>query len=757
MTDPLREQLQAELGDAFAIESELARGGMSHVFVAEEVALGRRIVIKVLDPALAAGVSVERFQREVALTARLQHPHIVPIFSAGQVNGLPYYIMPFVPGDSLRSRLDRDGPMPIAKTMSIVRDVALALECAHENNIVHRDIKPDNILLSGRSAIVTDFGVAKALTDSSKHVDTLTSLGVTLGTPAYMAPEQGSADPDVDHRADLYALGVVAYEMLAGKTPFAGRPAMAMITAHVTEEPAPIDTLRTGIPPSLAQIVMSLLVKDPGGRPQTAAALLGALESVGPQIGDHDAVLSDSSETRSVAVLAFRNLGRDDEGDYLSDGITEEILNALARVPALRVAARSSSFALKGMNLDIKEIAKRLHVSNVLEGSVRLAGNRLRVTAQLSNGADGFQLWSERYDREISDVFEIEDDIAARIAASLQVALFDAAGKRITAPERRASMDIEAYELYLKGRHFLNRRVDGMWRALAYYQRALERDPKFALAHAGVSEGYFLLTLYGAVAPREGVPKARSAALRALALEPNLAEALIVMGNASFWFDWDHEETRRLIERALRLKPSDPLVHSLHAFYLSSLGRHGEAIERATYATHLDPLGALALMSRAIVNYLASRFVDTVADCEAILDAESEDSESYRWRALSLFQLGQRDEAFQSISSSVQLSMRHPWPLANQAAMFARAGREREARETLVELESRAATEAIPPLALASVHYGLGNLHAFLAQLDRSIAARDLWLIMLSVDPGFADVRDEPSFKDALGRIVAEL
>src|SRR6185369_2082514 len=255
---------------AFAIESELPRGGMAHVFLAEEIALGRQVVIKVLDPELAVGVSAERFKREVMLTAKLQHPHIVPIYSAGEVNGLLYYTMPFVFGDSLRTRLERDGALPITQTMSIMRDVALALECAHEHNVVHRDIKPDNILLAGRSAIVTDFGVAKAFSASSRPGTTLTSFGMTLGTPAYMAPEQGAADPTVDHRADLYALGVVAYEMLTGKTPFAGRPAVAMIAAHVTEEPAPIDAIRAGLPPVLSQLVMQLLIKDPAGRPQSA-------------------------------------------------------------------------------------------------------------------------------------------------------------------------------------------------------------------------------------------------------------------------------------------------------------------------------------------------------------------------------------------------------------------------------------------------------------------------------------------------------
>jgi tetratricopeptide (TPR) repeat protein len=295
-----------------------------------------------------------------------------------------------------------------------------------------------------------------------------------------------------------------------------------------------------------------------------------------------------------------------------------------------------------------------------------------------------------------------------------------------------------------------------MWRAMEYYKRALERDPKFALAHAGVAEGHFLLTMYNALPPREGVPRARTAALRALAIDPNLTEALIVLSNAAFWYDWDRVETIRLVERTLHLKPSDPLAHSIHAYYLASLGRHEEAIDRARYATELDPLGVLAKSNLAIINYLASRFADAVANCEAILDVESEDSEAYRWRALSLFQLGEREEAFQSINSAVHQSQRHHWPLANQAAMLARAGKADLAHEILTELEQRRANEPIPPLALASVHYGLGNLDEFFTLIDQSIEARDSWLILLGVDPGFADMRQEARFEAALGRIVPQ-
>ncbi|MEP6999204.1 MAG: protein kinase [bacterium] len=771
-----RDDLQDALGGAFVIESELARGGMAQVFVAEEVALRRRIVVKVLDPDLAASVNVERFKREVALTARLQHPHIVPIFSTGEAHGLPFYTMPMVAGDSLRARIDRDGALPVSEAVSILRDIALALECAHAHNVVHRDIKPDNVLIAGRSAIVSDFGVAKAVSDSTKaasrhsvtsggtrskrnlsgEITTLTSLGMTLGTPAYMAPEQGAADPGIDFRADLYSLGVVAYEMLAGRTPFGNRSAMALIAANIMEEPTPIDSLRKGIPSALTSLVMHCLEKDPAKRIQSATELLNRLATIGSAIGGSNSVVRAASEehTRSVAVLAFRNISGLPENEYLSDGITEEILNVLARVPELRVAARSSSFAFKGRDIDIKEIARQLGVRTVLEGSVRQSGMRLRVTAQLSNAINGFQMWSERYDRELSDVFAIQEEIAASIASSLQVALFDASGEHVATPARRASTDVEAYELYLKARHFIDQRVDGMWKAMDFYRRAVERDQRFALAHAGVAEGWLFLTLYNAVQPHEGAPKARAAAQRALELEPSLPEALIVLSNASLWYDWDRDESIRLIERALHLKPSDPLAHTASAYYLASLGRHEEAVERARYAVELDPLGTAARSNLAIINYLAMHFEDAIASCQEILAVSPQNSDAYRWRALSQFHLAQRDEAFVSIQEAVRLSRRHHWPLANHAAMLARTKRPDEARAILAELETRSAKEPIPALALGLVHYALGELDAFFALLDKSIDARDVWLILLNVDPGFAALREHPRFRAAVARIV---
>jgi len=395
----LREQLQHSLGDAYTIERELGGGGMSRVFLADEAALGRRVVVKLLPAELMGGVSIGRFRREISLAARLQHPHLVPVLAAGEIDGQPYYTMPFVEGESLRARLSH-GELPISETISILRDVARALEYAHAKGVTHRDIKPDNVLLAGRSAVVTDLGVAKAISDSAATTGTMTSVGVALGTPAYMAPEQAAGDPATDHRADIYAFGMMAYEMLAGHSPFVGRSAQATLAAHVVETPPPIASLRPATPPRLADLVTRCIAKKPADRPQTAGEIASELEAVGtPLEGSAQARVTASGSRlliagalgvllvvagvvlwrsrgesngdaaiRSIAILPFENKSGDTTFDYLHDGITDHVRDALNAVPGLTVKARSSSQQMKGR--DAREVGAKLGVGAVVQGSV---------------------------------------------------------------------------------------------------------------------------------------------------------------------------------------------------------------------------------------------------------------------------------------------------------------------------------------------------------------------------------------------------
>ena len=375
VTAELRDHLQTALTGAYVVEREIAGGGMSRVFVAEERALGRRVVVKVLSPELAAGVNVERFRREIQLTARLQHPHIVPILSAGEMDGLPFYTMPLVEGESLRVRLVRAGALPVALAVSILRDVARALDFAHEKGVVHRDIKPDNILLAGDSAAVSDFGIAKAIAASRLGDDeALTQLGMALGTPHYMAPEQIAADPAIDHRADLYSLGCVAYEMLAGETPFAGRAPTALFKAHLLEQPARITSKRADVPDTLEVVISRCLAKDPATRPPSARDVLALLDRTSAAVAESTTAAIPVREALTIVVLPFVNLDADAEGEHFADGLTDEVITDLSMLKMLRVTSRQSAMRLKGSDKDVRTIARELGTRYVLTGGIRRAG-----------------------------------------------------------------------------------------------------------------------------------------------------------------------------------------------------------------------------------------------------------------------------------------------------------------------------------------------------------------------------------------------
>ena len=473
----LRDQVQQALGAEFDIEYELGGGGMSHVYVARDRRLQRQIVVKVLSPEIASELSADRFRREIMLSAALQHPHIVGVLGAGETGGLPYFTMPFVDGESLRTRIVR-GPLSIAHTVSILKDVARALAFAHARGIVHRDIKPDNVLLSGGSACVADFGVAKALTaalQEQSRSGTLTRVGTSIGTPQYMAPEQAAADV-VDHRADIYAFGIMAYEMLTGQPPFHGRSAKQLLAAQLTEIPAPLETARAGIPVALSSLVMRCLEKEPDARPQSATELIEILENPAVVSGDfvstpgmaglhaskrvstrgwrraaavvatvfalgalammvasrragaHAATSGAlvraaspgvAAASRVIAVLPLVNLGDDTDDSRIAEAIADRIASALTRVPGLRVLSSTTVASAFGKGGSPTAVARALNARTLIEGTVQREGSRLRVTARVVDASDGSMLWADVYDGDTNDVFAIQDHIAEMVRSAL--------------------------------------------------------------------------------------------------------------------------------------------------------------------------------------------------------------------------------------------------------------------------------------------------------------------------------------------------
>ena len=762
MTD-LRATLERTLGDSYTFERELTGAGMSRVFVAMDRQLGREVVIKVLAPEVAAELSADRFRREIQLAARLQHPHIVPLLSSGEVNGTPYFTMPFVEGESLRARLARVGELPVPEAVRILREVASALSYAHKHGVVHRDIKPDNVMLTDEFALVTDFGVAKAVSESTKAPGnaTLTGLGVTLGTPAYMAPEQAMADPAIDHRADIYAFGVMAYEILTGSLPFSGRSMQATLAAHAIEKPESIERKRPGIPQPLAALVMQCLEKRPADRPQAAAELLPVLDTVqtNPEgraagatsrnvkiIAAVAAVIviavatlysvmnrrgaggtpEPVTQLRSVAVLPLANVGGDSKDEYFSDGMTDELANALSKLPGLRVASRTSAYAFKGKrDVDVGEIGRKLHVQAILEGTVRRSGDRLRVGAQLTNVSDGLAMWSDTYERRTSDVFTVQDDIASAIADALKLKLGGEATK-LSSSSSRGTENLEAYDSYLRGRYFWNGRgAANLRKALAYFEKAIAGDPRFARAYAGLAITYALLPEYTDAPPADGLAKARVAATRALALDSTLAEAHTALGLASV-HAWDFRNGESEYQKAIALDPEYPTAHQWYGELLYHTGRIDSSLVEIRRAVALDPLAPILPVALGYALTLAGRYDEALAQFSRADELAPGLGLTRQVFADAHLQMGQTREAIEELEEAVRLNSETLFTKGRLCHAYGIAGRTQEATKLLSEIEARTDREHASWVPRAVCQLGLGNRPAALDAMESAVRNHEI-------------------------------
>ena len=752
----LATRLQATLGPSFAIERELGGGGMSRVYLVADAALARRIVAKILPPDLGGKVNAERFRREIQIAAGLQHPCIVPVLTTGLMEGVPYYTMPYVEGESLRARLRSGQLVPHSRAVRILRDVASAMAHAHEHAVAHRDLKPDNVLLSSGYAVVTDFGVAKAVSSARSVEDLeLTTRGMTVGTPAYMAPEQATADPAADHRVDIYAFGVMAYELFTGQRPFVGKSAQELLVAHITKVPPPIADRRPDLPPPLASLVMRCLAKAPDDRPNAPEIvdLLDTAISTGTSTGSATPITGPQASTAalpSIAVLPFVNLTGNPDNDYLGDGIAEAILNALARLRTMHVAARSSSFAFRGPSVDVRAVGERLGVRSVLEGSVRRSGNRFRVTVQLVDVSSGFQLWSERYDREVDDVFEIEENIAGAVVDTLKVTLLKDARAPL-AP--RPTSNMEAYKLYLRGRFSWNQTGAGIERALELFEQALALDPEFALAHTGVADVFIAAGIFETMPPAEAFPLARVAAERAHALDPSLPEAHAALGAVSLYYDWDFAAARASLERAVALNPNNVTAYTWLTIYHAVRGEPDTALEWARRAIQLDPLAAPAAYSELFTLYSAQRYREAVECANRVLTLNPSYAEGYRSLGWCLLMLGEHEAAFDALRQAVKLGSSYGWAVANLAAAHAHVGNLDEADRMLAELEEKATTEWISPLTIGVINVSRRRYADAIARAERSFEARDCWVVSLGVEPTWSALRGNPRFEALIARV----
>jgi serine/threonine-protein kinase len=740
----LRLQLQSSLGGTYTIERELGGGSMSRVFLANEIALDRKIVLKVLPADMAATVMLDRFRREIQLAAQLQHPHILPLFSAGEVNGVPYFTMPFVNGESLRKKLGAGGRLPVADAVRILREVASALTYAHQCDVVHRDIKPENVLLSHGSAIVMDFGVAKAIQASTRQKDNaLTSEGFAIGTPAYMSPEQSAADLETDHRSDIYAFGIMAYEMLVGSRPFTAKSQRAMLAAHLMEKPVPIKERRSDIPDALAQLVMSCLQKEPSDRPQHASELVLALD----MLPLNETAASPRPERRdpSIAVLPFANLSGEPGSEYFSDGITDEIIGALSGIPSLRVAARTSCFALKGRHLNVKEIGELLDVDSVLEGSVRRANKRVRITTQLITAANGHRLFAERYDRELEDVFAIQEEIAKSIVQKLEVSL---SHEDEAALGNRQTGNIEAYEHYLRGR-FIWTGTRQLPSAIQHFAEALKHDPDYALAYHGLADSYCTLGVYAFLPPSVAMPLAKEAAVRGQQLAPTLGETGTSLGFVKL-LEWDWTGAEASLRESIAKHPGHALAHAFLALLLSNLDRSAEAKAEGILAYEIDPLHNAIT---ALVHCCAREYDEAIAHCERVLELDPVSFNALYVISLSYALEGRYQQAVDYAQQGARLSPDVVFAQALHAAICAMAGNTVEARAILAGLTDHARNTYVAPVLLSWVYAHLGETDLAFRCLDQAVEERSPTLAVGIRSPMYDPLRLDPRYDVLLGKL----
>jgi serine/threonine-protein kinase len=722
----------------YRIVEKLGGGGMGVVYKAEDTKLKRTVALKFLPEELSRDrQALERFQREAQAASALNHPNICTIYDIDEHEGQRFIAMEFLEGGALKVHIEH-GPLPVLDALDLACQMAEALAEAHAHRIVHRDIKPGNVMLtkSGHVKLV-DFGLARL-----PEMASVTTTGATLGTPAYMAPEQVRGET-IDGRADLWALGIVLYEMLAARHPFASESVQGTLHGVLNRAPEPLERLRSGLPPALVRIVNRALTKDALRRYQQAEQMLADMQACRQQLQSSPARVEGERRVPSIAVLPFANLSADKEQEYFCDGMTEELITGLSALPGLRVAAHSSSFQFKGQALDIRKVGEQLNVETVLEGSVRKLGERLRVAAQLVNVSDGYHLWSERYDRRLDDVFEVQDEIARAIVEKLKVKLI---GEPEAPLVKRGTENMEAYQLYLQGRYYFARRYKGgLGEAVDCYSRAVAIDPGFAPAWAGLGESYGIMSWYAYGPLRELHPKAMEAARRALMLDERLAEAHHALAVAHTYLEWDWTAIEREFMRALALNPHAAWTHTMYALGLAAMGRDNDAVREAECATTIDPLSAIFAYTRGLTYYLLRRLPRAIEELQKAVALDPYFVPGWWGLAVVRTATARHEEAIAAAERAVTLSERAVFCVGFQGLVLGNAGRMSEARRLLEELIERSRREYVPLTMLALVHFGLGEDDEALACIERQQAQDKITPLML-VGSWCDRIRGDPRF-----------
>ena len=746
---------------AYQVLSTLGAGGMGHVYRARDTKLNRDVALKTLPDAFARdGDRLARFRREAQAVAALNHPHIVTIFSIEEQDDVPFMTMELIEGSTLDQGIPAGG-LSLARFFDIAIALAEALSAAHRKHIVHRDLKPANVMMTDDGNVkVLDFGLARTVApDVVRLEDAVTSLGLTadgtiVGTMPYMSPEQIEAKP-LDHRTDIFSLGIILYELATGERPFRGDSSAGLISSILRDHPEPVGERRSDLPGGVCRLIGRCLEKPRRDRIQTANEVLvelkaqrrtwesgtGAAGRAAPDITP-----PPTKGATSIAVLAFTDMSAAKDQDWFCDGIAEEILNALTPLKGLRVAARTSAFSFKGKGADLRTIGEKLNVMTVLEGSVRRAGDRVRITVRLSEVATGFQLWSERYDSELKDIFDVQDEIAKAIAERLRVTLAGGKDDRLV---EQATANIEAYQLYLKGRALVDRRGANVPAGLDLLRKAVELDPGYSLAWAGVADALTVMAYSGAARGSDSKAQAMAAARRSIELDPASAVGHTSLASATLLFENNRAVAKVMFERALELNPDYAMGRCWYAhFYLNwARGDFEQGIAEIRRALDIDPLSAYITMSLGCGLFTAGRLDEAIETCRR---ASQLDPESFvsRWAlGIALGMAGRSAEAVSTLEAAAVMSGRHSLALTGLAGVFAQGGQPSEALTLHRELIGRASRSYVSPTHLALTAEAAGQHEEAMAFARRAWDEREPSFILWARHfPQYRTLHSDPRF-----------
>jgi len=773
----------------YEIIEELGKGGMGRVYRVEDKKVKEEVALKLIKPEIASDKkTIQRFRNELTTARKIRHKNVCAMFDLGEEKGSHYITMDFIPGQDLKGLIKQSGQLAVGTTIKIAKQMIEGLAEAHRLGVVHRDLKPSNIMIDKEGgARIMDFGIARSLKGKG-----ITGAGVMIGTPEYMSPEQVEGK-EVDQRSDIYSLGIILYEMLTGSLPFEGDTPFTIGVKHKSEIPKDPKEINPQIPDDLSGLILKCMQKDKENRYQEAGELLTELNNIEQGIPTSDRMAPKRkpitsreitvtfglkklfipalivvalvitvliiwqpwsqketvpipSDKPSIAVLSFDDLSPQKDQEYLCDGFAESIINALTKVEGLRVPARTSAFSFKGKGQDLQEIGEKLNVKTILEGSVQKAGNKVRITAKLINIADESLLWSEQYNRELDDVFSIQDEITLAIVDNLKIKLLEGDKERLV---KRYTDNLDAYTLYIKGRSLWSQRgKENMEKAIEYFKLAIKQDPNYALAYTGIADSYSMLADNGHIPSHDGYPKGREAALKALEIDETLAEAHTSLAVVKHAFDFDWIGTEKEYKRAIELNPGYATAHHWYAWYLTSMARHDEAIKEIKLAKELDPLSWRINTNIGVILYRARKYDQAIEELKKAIKMFPDHGAGYRNLGRAYLDKSMHKEAlemFQKAESKLWICV-----------TYMKMGKRDEAQKGFDDLINQSKSAHVSPATFTHIYFALGENDRGFEWLDKAYQERGDWMTYLKVDPFFDNIRSDPRFIELLKKMNLE-